>query len=264
MIEQNQNVKKDKKLNRIVEFNDDAKQITILDTRYYQRKEGVFYPSVTYVLSSFPKDKFFESWIKDVGHNSDIIMRRAGDEGTQVHNAIEQFLAGEEIQWLDDNGKAKYSLEVWKMILKFADFWKTHKPTLIASEWHLLSDELQVAGTIDLVVELNDKLWLLDIKTSNSLHDTYDLQLACYKQMWNESFDQKIENAGILWLKAATRGADKSGKKIQGEGWQLKEMNNTFENNIQIFKNLFEIFKFKNPDLKPYSELFPTSIKLDV
>jgi hypothetical protein len=41
-------------------------------------------------------------------------------------------------------------------------------------------------------------------------------------------------------------------------------MNNTFENNIQAFKNLFEIFKFKNPDLKPYSELFPTSIKLDV
>lgn len=264
MIEQNQNVKKDKRINRIVEIDDSARQITILDSRYYQRKEGIFYPSVTYVLSYFPKDRFFESWIKDVGHNSDIIMRRAGDEGTQVHNAVENFLAGEEIQWLDDNGKAKYSLDVWKMILKFADFWKTHKPKLIASELHLFSDELQVAGTMDLVVELNDKLWLLDIKTSNSLHDTHDLQLACYQQMWNESFDQKIENAGILWLKAATRGADKSGKKIQGEGWQLKEMNGTSESNIKTFKNLFEIFKFKNPELKPYSELFPISIKLDV
>jgi hypothetical protein len=254
MIEQNQNVRKDKRINRIVEIDDSARQITILDSRYYQRKEGVFYPSVTYVLSYFPKDRFFESWIKDVGHNSDIIMRRAGDEGTQVHNAVENFLAGEEIQWLDDNGKAKYSLEVWKMILKFADFWKTHKPKLMASELHLFSDELQVAGTMDLVVELNDKLWLLDIKTSNSLHDTHDLQLACYQQMWNESFDQKIENAGILWLKASTRGADKSGKKIQGEGWQLKEMNGTSESNIKTFKNLFEIFKFKNPELKPYSE----------
>jgi hypothetical protein len=132
MIEQNQNVRKDKRINRIVEIDDSARQITILDSRYYQRKEGVFYPSVTYVLSYFPKDRFFESWIKDVGHNSDIIMRRAGDEGTQVHNAVENFLAGEEIQWLDDNGKAKYSLEVWKMILKFADFWKTHKPKLMA------------------------------------------------------------------------------------------------------------------------------------
>jgi len=131
------------------------------------------------------------------------------------------------------------------MILKFADFWKTHKPKLMASELHLFSDELQVAGTMDLVVELNDKLWLLDIKTSNSLHDTHDLQLACYQQMWNESFDQKINNAGILWLKASTRGADKSGKKIQGEGWQLKEMNGTSESNIKTFKNLFEIFKFK-------------------
>ena len=264
MIEQNQNVRKDKRINRIVEIDDSARQITILDSRYYQRKEGVFYPSVTYVLSYFPKDRFFESWIKDVGHNSDIIMRRAGDEGTQVHTAVDRFLNGEEINWLDEYGKALYSLDTWKMILKFADFWNTHKPELVVTEYHVFSDEFKYAGTTDIICKINDKLWLLDIKTSNSLHDTHDLQLACYQQMWNESFDQKIENAGILWLKASTRGADKSGKKIQGEGWQLKEMNGTSESNIKTFKNLFEIFKFKNPELKPYSELFPTSIKLDV
>ena len=28
---------------------------------------------------------------------------------------------------------------------------------------------------------------MVDIKTSNHLHDTYDLQLACYTQSWNES-----------------------------------------------------------------------------
>ena len=131
------------------------------------RSEDVYYPSVTYVLSYFPKDRFFESWIKDVGHNSDIIMRRAGDEGTQVHNAIEDYLKGEEIVWIDDNGNTKYNLEVWKMILKFADFWETHKPELIESEVHLFSDELKIAGTGDLIVKIADELWLLDIKTSN-------------------------------------------------------------------------------------------------
>jgi hypothetical protein len=262
MIEKNNNIKKDRRINRIVAADPTSKQITILDSRYYQRGEDLFYPSVTYVLSYFPKDKFFETWMKDVGHNADLIMRKAGDEGTQVHQAIEKYLAGEEIVWIEENGVVNYSLDVWKMILKFVDFWQTYKPTLIESETHLFTDVLKVAGTGDLVVEIEEKLWLLDIKTSNSLHFTYDLQLSVYKQAWDELFDRKIDNTGILWLKAATRGSDKAGKKIQGAGWQLKPTEGTFEDNIQTFKHLFEIFKIKNPDLKPYSELLPTTVKL--
>lgn len=262
MIDKNTNIRNDKKIKRIVQADPTSRQITILDSRYYQRKEGIYYPSVTYVLSYFPKDRFFEGWMKDVGHNADIIMRRAGDEGTQVHKAIEDYLAGEEITWIDDFGNVRYGLEVWKMILKFADFWETHKPTLVESETHLFSDELKVAGTGDLVVRIGDELWLLDIKTSNNLHYTYDLQLSVYRQAWNELFDTKIDKTGILWLKASTRGADKTGKKIQGQGWQLKPTEGELEENLEVFKHLYEIFKVKNPDLKPYSEILPTSIKL--
>jgi hypothetical protein len=67
-----------------------------------------------------------------------------------------------------------------------------------------------------LVVELNGKRWLLDIKTSNSLHTSYDLQLAAYAKAWNETHNEQIEETGILWLKAATRGSAKD--KIQGAG----------------------------------------------
>lgn len=262
MIEQNTNIKKDKRINRLVEADPSAKQITILDTRYYRRKPDLYYPSVTYVLSYFPKDKFFESWMKDVGHNADLIMRRAGDEGTQVHQAIERYLEGKEITWIDENGNARYNLTVWKMILRFVDFWQTHKPTLIESEVHLFSDDLKVAGTGDLIVEIDGKLWLLDIKTSNSLHFTYDLQLCVYRKAWSELYDRPIDHTGILWLKASTRGADKTGKKIQGEGWQLKPTEGSYEENLEIFSNLYNIFKAKNPDLKPYSEILPTSVKL--
>lgn len=263
MIEKGLNVRKDKRINRIVETDYEAKQITILDSRYYQRKPEVFYPSVTYVLSYFPKDKFFETWMKDVGHNAELIIKKAGDDGTQVHKAIEDYIKGEEILWIDEYGNVKYSLDVWKMILKFADFWQTYKPTLIESEVHIYSDILTVAGTIDLVVEIGDKLWLIDIKTSNSLYETYNLQTAVYKHAWDELYDRKIDETGILWLKAATRGPDKTGKKIQGAGWQLKPSEGTYEENIQTFKYLFEIFKVKNPELKPYSEQLPTSIKLE-
>ena len=146
------------------------------------------------------------------------------------------------------------------MILRFADFWNTHKPELIATEYHLFSDEHKYAGTADLVVRLFDNIWLLDLKTSNSLHTSYDLQLAAYAQAWNETHNEKVERTGILWLKASTRGEGK-GDNIQGKGWQLKVVDD-IEKNFKMFQNIQEIYKLENPDFKPMTELLPTSVKL--
>ena len=261
MIQENQNLK-DPKVKRIVHPDPTARRITLSDSRYYQREEGVYYPSVTTVLSYFPKDKFFETWMKDVGHNADVIMRRAGHEGTQVHEAVEQYLKGEEVTWLNEWGTTKYNLKVWKMILKFVDFWETHKPELVESEVHVFSDKLKIAGTADLIVRINGELWLLDIKTSNAIYPTYDLQLACYKQAWDECFEEPIQKMGVLWLKAMTRGESRKEGKIQGKGWELKEPAESFEENVRIFQHLYEIFKVKHPELKPDTEILPTSIKL--
>jgi hypothetical protein len=261
MIDKNSNIIKDPKIKRIVEYSADNKQINILDQRFYRRNEE-YYPSVSSILNYFPKNQFFHSWLKDVGHNSDIIASKAAGEGTQVHNAIEDFLQGNEINWVDEYGNVKYNLDVWKMILKFADFWNTHKPTLICAEYHLFSDNFKYAGTADLVVMIKDKRWLIDIKTSNSLHTSYDLQLAAYSKAWNETHNEPIEETGILWLKAATRG---EGKKdtIQGKGWQLKQISD-IETNFKMFQNVYEIYKMENPEVKPYTELLPTSVKCSV
>lgn len=262
MIEKNTNISKDSKIKRIVEYSEDNKQINILDQRFY-RRNGKYYPSVSSILNYFPKNQFFHSWLKDVGHNSDIIAQKAAQEGTQVHKAVEDFLNGEEIKWLDEHGNAKYNLDVWKMILKFADFWNTHKPELVHSEYHLFSDKYEYAGTADLIVRFKDKLWLLDIKTSNSLHTSYELQLAAYANAWNETHDEPITDIGIIWLKAATRGIDKQGKKIQGEGWQLKTFETPIDKLLEMFTKVQDIYKLENPDAKPYTETLPISIKVN-
>ena len=259
MIEKNVNIIKDPKIKRIVEYSNDNKQVNVLDQRFY-RRDGKYYPSVSSILNYFPKNQFFHSWLKDVGHNSEIIANKAAGEGTQVHNAVEAFLNGQEITWIDEYGNAKYNLDVWRMILKFADFWNTHKPELIATEYHLFSDEHEYAGTADLVVRLFDNIWLLDLKTSNSLHTSYDLQLAAYATAWNETHNEKVTHTGILWVKANTRGEGK-GDKIQGKGWELKVVSD-IENNFKMFKNIQEIYKLENPNSKPMTELLPTSVKI--
>jgi hypothetical protein len=146
------------------------------------------------------------------------------------------------------------------MILKFADFWNTHKPELIAAEYHLFSDKYEYAGTADLVCRINDELWLLDIKTSNSLHTSHDLQLAAYAHAWNETHNEKITRTGIIWLKAKTKKEGKEGE-MQGKGWQVKVVND-IEKNLDMFLNIYKIYKLENPNAKPHSELLPTSIKL--
>jgi hypothetical protein len=259
MIEKNVNIIKDPKIKRIVEYAEGDKQVNVLDSRFY-RREGNYYPSVTSVLNYFPKNQFFHSWLKDVGHNSDIIASKAAGEGTQVHTAVDDFLNGKEITWIDEYGNAKYNLDVWKMILRFADFWNTHKPELIATEYHLFSDVHKYAGTADLVVRLFDNIWLLDLKTSNSLHTSYDLQLAAYATAWNETHDEKVTHTGILWVKANTRSEGK-GDKIQGKGWELK-MVNDIEKNFTMFKNIYEIYTLENPNFKPVTETLPTSVKI--
>jgi hypothetical protein len=260
MIEKNVNVHK-KSVTRLVKIDSESKRVNILDTRYYSR-ENKLYPSVTSILQYMPKNKFFENWLKDVGHNADIIARKAADEGTQVHDAIERYLTGEKIVWVDENGYSKYSLEVWKMILKFHDFWTTYKPTLIESEIHLFSDIYTYAGTCDLVVEIDGKRWLLDIKTSNSLHTSYDLQLAAYAQAWNELYEEKIDHIGILWLKSSKRGEDKKGEKIQGKGWELYEPTKSIEENLKLFGYIHELYKLEHPEPKASNEQFPTEIQI--
>jgi hypothetical protein len=260
MIEKNIYVYK-KSIKRILEIDPNSKRINILDNRFYTRNDQ-YYPSVTSILQFFPKGKFFETWLKDVSHNSDIIVRKAADEGTQVHEAIEKYLQGEKLTWIDENENSKYSLDVWKMILKFHEFWSSHKPTLIESEIHLFSDKFKYAGTCDLVVEINNKKWILDIKTSNSLHTSYDLQLAAYAQAWNENFDEKIDHTGILWLKSSKRGEDKKGEKIQGKGWELYEPEKNIEDNLNLFHLIHELYKLENPNIKPINDQFPTEIQI--
>jgi hypothetical protein len=260
MIEKNVNINK-KSVKRLVEIDFESKRVNILDNRYYSRNNKL-YPSVTSILQFMPKNKFFENWLKDVGHNADFIAKKAAEEGTQVHDAAERYLKGEKIQWLDENGISKYSLEVWKMILKFHDFWSTYKPTLIENEIHLFSDIYTYAGTCDLVIELGGKKWLLDIKTSNSLHTSHDLQLAAYAQAWNELYEEKIDNVGILWLKSSKRGEDKKGSRMQGKGWELYKPEKSIEENLKLFGYIHELYKLEHSEAKSADEQLPTEVQI--
>jgi hypothetical protein len=147
------------------------------------------------------------------------------------------------------------------MILKFAEFWKTYKPELISAEDFVWSDKYKYAGTADLVCKMNDQVWLLDLKTSNSIHKSYDLQLASYAKALEESKGIKIERTGIIWLKSPTRGPSKQKGKIQGKGWKVIQVDE-IEKNFKLFQNIYELYQLENPNTEPIYNSYPTTIKV--
>ena len=241
------------------------KRIDFLDRRVYQRSEGVYYPSVTSILSAMPADPFFLQWMAEVGKNADIIRDKAAREGTQVHEGIEKLVKGFGLDWVDSYGNANYNLQVWQMLLKFKDFFEYVKPETLASEMFLYSDTYKYAGTTDYLCKVGDEIWLIDFKTSNHIGLSYDLQLAAYAKALEELKGIKVDRCGVLWLKASTRSKKFLPKQgiCQGEGWVIsfvKDVDKAFE----IFEHVYAIYKVLHPTIEPYTRSYPTEISLQI
>ena len=248
--------------NRILEISEDSKMITLPDSRYY-RRNGKYYPSITYVLGTYPKGSYFEDWLKKVGYASEYIVKKAAEQGTETHEMIEDYLNGKELNFLSPTGYPQYDPLVWQMFLRFVDFWEEYNPKLIETEVHLFSDEIKVAGTCDMVCEIEidgkTELWIIDFKTSNHLQTTYDLQTAIYGKCYEECYGKKADRYGVLWLKSSKRGP-KDGV-IQGKGWEMYESKRTQEENIDIFMTVKKLFDLENPRHSPVFTEFRTQAK---
>jgi hypothetical protein len=145
------------------------------------------------------------------------------------------------------------------MFLHFVEFWENHNPILIETEIHLFSDELKIAGTCDMICEINGELWIIDFKTSNFLQKKYDLQVAAYGKCYEECYGKKPQRFGILWLKSNKRSYKEG--KIQGKGWEMYESSKSYEENLDLFKTIKVLYDLEHPTHEPSFLKFRTSAK---
>ena len=244
-------------------FDEDSSQLNILDERYYQsnKNKDVYYPGVTTILDAYYKGYGYSEWLKQVGYNADEIVRKAAEQGSNVHNMIEMYLNGFEVSWINEN-EEKYTLAEWQMFCKFIEFFEKYKPEVLAIEFQFCNENLGFGGTLDLICKIGAEVWLIDHKTSNYIHKTHELQLAAYRKAWNELNPQyEINRSGILWLNAKTRGEAKD--KIQSKGWQLKEFDRDWKEAYKLFVHTQAIWKEENPNYKPRNQFYPSSFKLE-
>ena len=233
--------------------NQTSNQLTFKDGRFYTDENGNYYPSATTLLEAYPKPAQLIMWMKEVGSKADEIRDAAGKRGSSVHQLTEDYDQGIECTLLDEYGKPKYSLDEWSMFERYVEFTKNHQPEHHLIEQTFISSGLGFAGTIDRVCTIDGKTYVLDIKTSNGIYNSYWLQLAAYRELYNASVKDsnmpKIDGVAILWLNAKTRTNGKKGD-VQGKGWQMVTLMDT-KKEWSLFQAVQQLWHAEHEDDKP-------------
>ena len=166
----------------------ELQRVQIDESRYYQVDDQAVYPSVTSVISFISRAKFAD-WRARVGNEvANAKTKHATRRGTKLHRILEEYLR---------NGDYK-SLKEWEDTLiqlmfgssKF--FLDTRLDNIYQQETTMKSDRLCLAGTVDLICEVDGELSIVDFKTSEKTKpeewlEDYFVQLSAYWAMFSEA-----------------------------------------------------------------------------
>ena len=121
-------------------------------------------------------------------------MNRAARRGKSLHTLVEQYLGNDTPSIRD-----VLPLGLFRLMKPYLD--QINNIRLL--EKIMYSPELTIAGQVDCVAEYNGKLSVIDFKSSNKERiedwvENYFLQCTAYSKMYEETFDEKIEQIVVL------------------------------------------------------------------
>jgi len=165
----------------------------ICTDNYYLIK-GIKYARVTRINSIIDKPELRNWYAKTGAEKSKQILKKRAGFGSTSHKLIEVTLKGETIS------RKNYDQYLLDSLDEFTKWSKEHTIISQAVEQHLWSDTYKYAGTCDCIAILDDKLMILDWKTSKAIYDEYWLQMAAYAYAFYEQTGIKVSGVGILQM----------------------------------------------------------------
>lgn len=130
--------------------------------------------------SDYPLD--IEEMINRAKKEPDVVLKRAGDRGTRIHNAVEKYLTKEGMGWLahldlseDDRNKLEVCFQKIERWIEFEDY------NIVGTEMLVYHTDLYVGGAIDMMLASDDKkLIICDFKTGKGVYFKDALQMSGY------------------------------------------------------------------------------------
>lgn len=168
---------------------------TLNNKRHYITPVGKF-PSITSVLGSFPNEGLMK-WRKRVGEEeANKVSRIASNRGTKMHSLCEKYLLNEEV-----NNKST-TPDAFQSFISIRPFLNKIN-NIHFLECPLYSQRLKVAGRSDCIAEYDEKLSLIDFKTSKrekseEYIEDYFLQGCFYSLCYGELTGISVKNIVII------------------------------------------------------------------
>ena len=203
----------------------------------YKTSDGTRVKSVTTLINLHLgwNKQVLVNWAKGQamkGQDATKVMNEAAEIGTLAHLLCENFIKNEETD-VDDYSKNQIkSAEL--AFIAFKDWDKQVKPEYVESEIKLIDDDLCVGGTCDLILEIDGKLYIGDLKTSKGLYAEFIVQLAAYRYMYEKQTGNKLSGGRLLRL-------DKNGAGFEDHAIPLEKLDWGWK----VFKNLIELDNLK-------------------
>jgi len=185
------------------DFKDSFKSIEQINednVRYYKVEGDNCYPSITSVLSFINRKKFAD-WRARVGNEeADRKCKKGTTRGTAFHLVNEYYLNNDDYESLKD-----YQNPLIQLMFKAnkADL-DNRIGNIYQQETRMYSDKLCLAGTVDLICDVDGELSIVDFKTSEKekpeewLED-YFVQLSAYWAMFSEATGV-VPKKLVVWL----------------------------------------------------------------
>lgn len=183
----------------VCKFNDILKEnnfITQLPDKGRYNFNNKFVPRVTEILESTINEPYIAEWANWLGfkHKSyKTVLGEAAYTGTKTHSYIENLIKNGKKD-LPDDANAITCINAfnrwWNQLIS------NNKVEVIGQEEKLVSQWF--GGTYDMLLKINDKIFLIDFKTSSKVSFRYFLQLAAYRYMIEPSYNLKINGCMIL------------------------------------------------------------------
>lgn len=177
----------------------DLEQVTLEEGRYYVSPNGDKLRSVTTLLGELTDTKAaIDAWRARVGEEqANKVMIQAQRRGTAIHDAVEQYL-NNSAMW-----KAKLMPVNLETVNNIIPHLNENVNLIYGIEHRLYSDELQAAGTADLICQWNGINTIVDFKTSKRIKteddiENYFLQSSAYAYMMKECYDMDFPQIVIV------------------------------------------------------------------
>lgn len=185
-------------MNEIVNLLNNVKPINTESDYIYN---GISVPRVTKILSKCIHSDSLMYWANSLGFRHQSYKKtldEAANIGHYAHENIDNFLSNESYEAIESSMPYQ-SYNAYQSFLRwYTDITNVARVKVIFHEKQLVCKYF--GGTLDGLYEINNKIYLIDYKTSNHITFKYCLQLAAYRYMLKTELGIEIDGCIILQL----------------------------------------------------------------